>query len=432
MENKRKIMRVAFVAEESLNYFISIFVTSTFLGYLLAALGFNDATQGIINNVATLSCGAQIFALFLSGRKAKRTVTFAMLFSQIAFIAVYLLPISNFSSGAKSLLFVIFLVAGNLVTNAVLPARMVWLMRSVDDEKRGRFTAVKEMISLAGGVIVSMLLGNIADTYRDSLGNPTAEYYTICLVALIIMTVMHTVSLAVCHEDEVESEKISVKDSAKSLLKNKSIAKIMVIDILWQISLGLSTPFYPSYLRQELSMSFTVITIITTLGLISRLILSPLMGKIADKKSFTYSIMLCLVMQGIAFVGVIFTAPGWTKWFYVIYSCFYGFAMAGMNSGSLNLVYDFVSPEDRTVAIGVKAAVGGFAGFGSALVSGYMLEQIQQSGGVTIFGVNLYAQQVLSFASLIVVILAYVYINQVVRKMKSVKSDLTLSSSSEM
>ena len=50
MERKNKITRIGFVADESIDYFIQILVTSTFLGYILSAIGFNDAMQGIITN----------------------------------------------------------------------------------------------------------------------------------------------------------------------------------------------------------------------------------------------------------------------------------------------------------------------------------------------------------------------------------------------
>ena len=420
MEKNRKITRVAFVAEESLNYFFTLFVTSTFLGYLLSALGFSDATQGVINTVATLSCGAQLFSFVISGRRVKRTILLAMLFNQIAFIAIYLLPLFDFAPGVRSVFFVALLVIGNLVNNAVSPARLVWLMKSVDLEKRGTFTAVKEMISLAGGVVLSLSLGAIADAHRDADGAPTSTYYIICLVALVLMTALHTFSLLVCHEDSDEAPRVSVGESLKAVFKNESILKIMPISIIWQISLALSTPFYPSYLREELSMSFTLITVLTTVGLVARLVVSPFMGKLADKKSFTFSMMTCVLLQGIAYLGGIFCAPGMMKWFYLVYSCFSGFAMAGMNNGFMNLVYDFVRPEDRSVTIGLQSAVGGITGFLSALISGVILDKIQSAGGVTVFGVHLYAQQALSILSFITVLLLFLYMLKIIVPMKRI------------
>lgn len=420
MEKNRRITRVAFVAEESLNYFFTLFVTSTFLGYLLSALGFNDATQGVINTVATLSCGAQLFSFVISGKRVKRTVLFAMIFNQIAFIAVYLLPLFDFAPGIRTVLFVVLLTLGNLVNNAVSPARLVWLMKSVDLEKRGTFTAIKEMISLAGGVVISLALGAIADAHRGIDGAPTSTYYIICLAALVLMTALHTVSVLVCNEDEAESHKISVGESVRSIFKNESILKIMPISIIWQISLALSTPFYPSYLREDLSMSFTLITVLTTVGLLARLVVSPLMGRLADKRSFTFSMMTCVVLQAIAYIGGAFCAPGVMKWFYLVYSCFSGFAMAGMNNGFMNLVYDFVRPEDRSVAIGLQSAIGGITGFLSALLSGALLEKIQAVGGITVLGVRLYAQQILSVLSFVTAIFLFLYMLKVIVPMKKI------------
>ena len=141
MKDKRRITRIGFVADESIDYFISLFVTSTFLGYLSDALGFNDAAQGIINTIPTLALAAQFFSMLLTGRRVKRLVTVCMVTNQLAFILLYMIPIFNIPLVLKSVIFVACLVFANVINNAIKPARLVWLMQSVDNDKRGSFTA---------------------------------------------------------------------------------------------------------------------------------------------------------------------------------------------------------------------------------------------------------------------------------------------------
>ena len=111
-------------------------------------------------------------------------------------------------------------------------------------------------------------------------------------------------------------------------------------------------------------------------------------------------------------------------WFYVVYSCFAGFAMAGINSGFLNLVYDYVRLEDRAVAIGFKAAVSGIAGFLSAIFAGWLLERIQLRGGITVLGVTLYAQQVLSAVSFGIIVLLLIYMIKIIIPMRKTKEQM--------
>ena len=338
MKNKRFITRIGFVADESIDYFISLFVTSTFLGYLADALGFNDAAQGIINTIPTLALAAQFFSMLLSGRRVKRLVTLCMVTNQLAFILIYMIPMFDMPPMLKNVMFVAFLVIANLINNAIKPARLVWLMQSVDNDKRGSFTAKKEMISLAGGAVISMSLGTLADTYREADGAPTREFYVICIIALVVLMVMHTVSLLISHEEQPMVEVVPVRAIFKRVVTNRALFKLIPIDVFFHLLIGISTPFFASYLREELGFKMSVITAITIVGVVARIVASPLMGKISDKKSFSFTMILCTVFLGVAFLGACFAAPGAARWIYLVFVIFYGFSTAGINSGLLNLV----------------------------------------------------------------------------------------------
>lgn len=420
MQKNDKTTRIAYVIEAGFEYFISLFVTSTFLGYILDALGFSDAMQGIISTVATFTLGAQLFALFLTDRQVKRLVTLGHLINQLCFVLLYVLPIFDIPSGLKTVLLLVLLFAGHIINNAINPAKITWLMTSVPDCKRGSFTAVKEMVSLAGGMIVSVGFGAVADIYRDASGAPTTAYYRICCAALLIMTVIHTVTLIVSNEKPVpRRERAPVGQVARRIFGNGDLLKVMLVGVIWNVASGLSVSFHASYLREELAFSFTVITLITTAGSLCRILASPLVGRLSDKKSFSFSMIVCLSVVAAGFVAVCFTTPE-SRWLYIVYACLHAIAMAGINSGSINLIFDYVSPEDRSVTLGIKNALGGTMGFLAALLSGWLLGGIQDMGGLRVLGVTLYAQQVLSALSFLVTCALIAYMYFVVRPLRRV------------
>ena len=416
----RRKTRIAYIIEAGFEYFISLFVTGTFLGYILDTLGFNDAMQGIISTVATFTLGAQLFALFLRGRRAKRIVTIGHLINQLAFMLLYLLPIFDISPALRTALLMVLLFSGHIINNAINPAKITWLMTSVPNDKRGSFTAVKEMISLAGGIVVSLALGAVADIFRDADGLPTRPYYIICCVALLLMTAIHTVTLLVSHEEESTApEKISIGRTLSDMLHNRDLIKVILVGIIWNIASGFSVSFYTSYLREELAFKFTIISAISMIASIGRILVSPIVGRIADKRSFAFSMTLCFAAVGIGFFSMIFVTPE-TRWLYLVYACLHAFSMAGINSGVINLIYDYVQPRDRAVAMGVKNALGGILGFFAALLSGVVVSSIQAAGGFRIFGMTLYAQQVLSVVSFVVTILLIIYMRVVIKPLKRV------------
>ena len=420
MEKQEKVTRVAFVFCETFEYFISIFVTGTMLGYLLDTVGFSDSLQGILGTISTFACATQLFALFLSGKRVKKICTLGNLINQSCFVILYLFPLTSLSSDVRTVLLVILLTLGHIINNAVRPSKLAMYMDSVPMGKRGSFTAVKEMISLAGGIIVSLVMGRVADTFRSSDGLPTKEYYVICAIALLLMTLIHTASVLVATEKEsVDTERVPLSDTIKRISKNRNFVKVVGVGLLWNIASALSISFFASYLREELAFSFTVIALLSTVSAVARIIASPLLGRLADKFSFSTSMTVAFGLAGLGFLAMVFTAPE-TKWLYIAYTCLYGFAMAGINSGVINLVYDYVERRDRATAMGIKNALGGFLAFFTALLSGLVMSAIQKSGGFHILGVSLYAQQVLSALSCLAVVVLIAYMRLVIAPLKRV------------
>ena len=424
MRDRDRTTRIAYILEAGFEYFMSLFVTGTMLGYVLDTLGLSDALQGIISTVATFTCGAQLFALLLVGRKRKAIVTVGHLINQCCFTALYLLPVFSFSPAVKTALVLVLLFGGHIINNAINPAKITWLMGAVPDGSRGTFTALKEMISLAGGIAVSLSFGVVADTFRDADGMPTRPYYVICASALLLMMLIHTVTLLVSYEKEEQGgERASVKETVSRMARNKALVKVIGVGILWNIASALSSSFTASYVRGELGFKFTVIAVISTAGSVCRILVSPILGKIADKYSFAVSMTLSFIVVGVSFAVQVFTAPA-TRWLYLVSVCLHSFAMAGINSGVINLIYDYVEPAERAVAMGVKNALGGILAFCTALFSGLVLDNIQAAGGFRIFGLTLYAQQVLAFFSCVGVVLLIVYMRKVVAPLKRVSNTL--------
>jgi MFS family permease len=153
------------------------------------------------------------------------------------------------------------------------------------------------------------------------------------------------------------------------------------------------------------------ITMMATVASLCRRVFSPLMGKLADKISFSRNMTICLAIAGVGFLVNAFTVPEF-KWIHMAYICLYYIAMAGINSGSINLIFDFVPLSGRQAAMGLKNAIGGVLGFVSGLLGGLILGAIQGADGkgrFHLFGLELYAQQFLSFISFVMIALLILY-----------------------
>lgn len=156
----RKRNRILYIIEAALEYFVSIAVSGAYLAYLATAIGISDALTGVLTSFVSLGCGFQILAVLLGGN-IKRNVTILHLINEAAFTLLYVTPFFSASSTAKTVIFTALMLIGFALNNVANPPKTDRFMKSVDKDKRGVFTANKEIASLISGMAFSLLLGRL-------------------------------------------------------------------------------------------------------------------------------------------------------------------------------------------------------------------------------------------------------------------------------
>ena len=410
-----KTSRFLYILEATFEYFISLLVTGAYLAKITSSLGMNDALTGILTSFVSLGCGFQIIAIFLANKRpVKRWVTVLHSINQLAFALIYLVPFIELSKTAKIVLFIAFLLMGYIINNIVNSPKINWFMSLVDDKKRGSFTANKEMVSLIGGMVFSFAMGAVIDHFEE-IGNLNGAFI-VCGLSVFGLMLLHTATLIFSKEKPVEKkEKISTKQLLGELIKDKNLFKVILISVLWNIVNYSATPFYGSYQIKELGFSMTFISVLSAAYAIVRTIFSKPMGKFADKYSFASMLNICFIIMLVGFGVNIFTVPKNGKVFYTIYYMMNAIAMAGINSATINLIYDYVDKEKRVGALALKSTLAGFAGFFTTLVVSPLVSYIQNNGN-TFLGLNVYAQQVVSVVAVVLLAILIVYLNLVVKK----------------
>ena len=412
-----KTSRILYIIEAAVEYFISLLVTGAYLAKITSALGMNDTLTGILTSFVSLGCGFQIIAIFLANKRpVKRWVTLLHSINQLAFALIYLVPFIKLTKTAKIVLFIAFLLVGHIINNVVNSPKINWFMSLVDDKKRGGFTANKEMVSLIGGMVFSFAMGAVIDKF-EAAGNLNGAFI-VCGLSVFGLMLFHSATLIFSREKPVEAtEKISTKRLLGELIKDKNLFKVILISVLWNIVNYAATPFYGSYQINELGFSMTFVSILSAAYAIVRTLFSKPLGKFADKYSFANMLNICFVVILVGFVVNMFTVPANGKVFYTAYYMLNAIAMAGINSATINLIYDYVGKEKRVGALALKSTLAGFAGFFTTLAVSPLVSYIQKNGNVFL-GLNVYAQQVVSAIAAILLIVLIVYLNVVVRKIE--------------
>ena len=129
----------------------------------------------------------------------------------------------------------------------------------------------------------------------------------------------------------------------------------------------------------------------------------------ADKKSFSKTITVAFVIAALSFIMVSFATPQNGKVMFMLHYILYGIAMGGINSALINLCYDYAPTSKRVGALAVTQALSGVVGFTTTTVVALLVDKIQANGN-KLFGIDIYAQQVVSVIGATFAILAMLYV----------------------
>ena len=414
-ERDRARGRVLFNVEATSEYLISILVTGAYLAKITSYMGLTDSQTALVTSMVQLGNALQIVAIFFKQSiSPKRLVTICHLINELAFTSLYILPLFDLPMGIRPTLVTLIALVGFVLTYLIFPPKYAWYMGFVDEHKYGSFTALKEIISLASGMLFSYIAGHVIDSY-EARGNLKGAFI-VCSITLLTLTLIHSLSLLLTKDKPNEGyAEVSVKSQIKELFLNKSFIKVLIAISLCSMAMYVTTPFLGTYQIKELGFEMGFISILSILYSVTRAAASVPLGKLADRYSFFTMLNLAYGIMALSFLINCFTVPENGKVLYAVYYCVYAVSLAGTNQGNTNVIFEYTPLSVRACAIAIKGAVFGAVGFLSTLLVTPLVEYVQ-ANGLYLFGRSIYAQQLLSAISFAIMIVLLIYMNTVVRK----------------
>ena len=152
---------------------------------------------------------------------------------------------------------------------------------------------------------------------------------------------------------------------------------------------------------------------------IVRSLVSPKAGFLADEKGNAWILSVALSVTSVAFFVNMFTRPGLGKYLYIAYYVLFAVAEAGINGPMTNITYDYIDDRSFSDALGARNAIGGVTGFLASLLGGAIVSAVQ-AGGNRLFGVTVYAQQLLSGVSCVILACVALYLRFVMVRLPKI------------
>ena len=418
-----KRSRKAYMAQCTFEYFISLLVADAFLAKLLKHIGISDALTGIISSFITLAFIIQLCSIFVVKLKVstKKLVIVSDTISIVFFMLLYFIPFLPESMNAlKPALIVIGVLIAYAGKYLILSIAFKWGNSFVAPGGRAIFSAKKEIVSLASGIIFTLVIGAVVDHF-ESVKNVEGGFLFIASVMLVVNILNFISYLLISKEDESmhEADSIPMRIVFKETMGNKNFRNIVYLTILFDCARYVLVG-YMGLFKNELLPSLFFVQAINMLGNFARMFVSVPFGRYSDKKSFAKGFELGLWILAISYICIIFTTDeSW--WLIIGYTIVSAVSTAGTNANSFNITYNYVSSAYITQAMAFKNSIGGICGFIATLFASRIVNLADANNYINIFGINLYSQQILATIGLVLIGIAILFLRIKIAKQKIMK-----------
>ncbi|MBO5879008.1 MAG: MFS transporter [Clostridia bacterium] len=402
-----KSSRIMFILEAAFEYFINILTGGAFLAKLTTTIGISDSMTAILSSAASLAAAFQLFAIFLSHRTPVKRWVFPINFCAQAMVStLYVLPFFPLGSALPWIFFFLMLFSRAGV-NMVAPAKSNWMFNLVDSKKRGEYVSRMNIASLAGGMIFTLAASTVIDKF-EAAGNINGSFIVIT-VSICILTVIQLSCLLLAKEKPIEIEK---KESpfkcVGSLFKNKIYRRILTVNLLWSFANSITSPFLGTFQIKELGFSMTFISVVGVVLNLLQIGMAFFFGKLSTRRSYSSIWRLSYIFAALGFVCVALSTRQNGYVLFTGYRVMTVFYSAAISVSSSVLLFNSVPQAQRTAALAMSPVVTGLFSFFLTLIISPVFD-FMQTLDLSLFGTQIYVQQIFAVASFIVTLILIIY-----------------------
>lgn len=355
--------------------------TGNFLAGYLATLGATPAQIAQITAIPQLGCVLQLAAPLFFERRAQRKasiVSICFLFRFSVGFTVFA-PLL-FKAQASRLRFVFALyLAAFLAAGFVTPALNQWVMQIAPERGRGRYFALKDILSVTANALAAFLMGRQLDA-QTAKGTPLAGYaviYGFCILAALVDLVLMSL---LCEPKSPALPGIRPADLLAPV-RDRRFRPLLVFDLLGYSASMFSSGFFSVYQLEVLQLSHTFIT---TVGMVSAAAGVGgiwIWGKLADRTYWTSVILCTRGISALCFFGWWLLPVQAARVFAPVIMVLTAAGGSAAGMAGVNLQYSSCPPAGKTTYLGVTAALASLAGYGAVLLGSRLQRQLAPALG---------------------------------------------------
>ncbi len=400
--------------------------SGAFLVGLLKYMGASDAFCGYILAIPVLAAIIQVFSPIIleSLESRKGIVIVGSMVHRLLLVTLIATPFLPVSPQARLIIATIIFLISSLAVSFVNPAIANMYVSFVPQNIRGKFFGRRESIMLFVATLITLIMGTVLDAQKDA-GNEI-KGHVIIYIFIFLFSLINFLSYHFMKEVPLvhTAQRLKFSEIFTLPFKDKRFLVYFVMLVIWNFGIQIAGSYYSVYLKSDLNMSYTVITILNFINSILYVFMARKWGVFADKKGWATTTMITIGILSIGhFTWFLCSADSIILMPLLLISHIAsGIAYSGINISLFNLQFDFTPDEKRTVYIGFSAAFSGLLGY-IAAVAGAQLVGIFGSNKIMLLGNPYDIKQILFLTSSILLLICALYIFIFMRSSKINKEE---------
>lgn len=427
-----KRSRIFYTTADSATQTIAQLSGGTFLAALMTYCNISDANIGIVSSLLSCAALSQLFMVnFFKRLKKYKLLVCVTSLQRLLFAFIFFIPLFSLGGSLQAFLIIALYFIGQIFVQIGSPASQDWIASLVPGRLRGKYFAIKDSIAVFIVSSTMLIAGMILDFYK---ARNILIGFIIVGSMIFILTLINVIALSKMKEPKTsyineagkemhgrlaKKAKIIEKETCekgqgilselKGAFADYRFRKAFLVQCLYIFAFYICIPFNASYQINELSLPYTFIMLISFVFNLYRIYITPRFGRLADKYGMAKLLRFTLLALGLNFLTTAFTIPANAYPLFIVGTILNSTAWAFVGIGLFGIQLDFFRTEKRMVWLTITSSLTGFLGFLVSILGGAILDYLQKLD-LHIFGIKIYAQQVLNLIGFLIILITVYYI----------------------
>lgn len=337
-------------------------------------MGATEFQIGLLTSLPLLTYPFQLLGAYLVERihRRKRFWFTLSLVYRLLWLPMTAIPFfigHEFESWQVHIFLALFLVANALASMSV-PPWFSWMADIVPPEKAGRFWNRRAAV-LNAVMLSSLVFGRFVDMFEHGSFVPFAILFGLgVLVGELDLLIHYKIPEPPMSEPP---QRLNLFGMLREPVRNPQFRRFLLWNCSYSFAVTVISAYYMVFLLQHLHLSQFFISLLISISMVSRILISRYWGYIADRFGHAAVNTICDFCLIVYLFGFLFVTPSNYVWLLILLHAAGGIFGIGIETASTSLMLGLAPTQNKSIFIAVLSSLVGVVAALAPPVGGWVL-----------------------------------------------------------